>query len=741
MNRNNSSKRRIFGQQRIQSERKISYILHVIAIVFVLGSWGFYAKTNAQLAEALASANPSTEPPKNVILLIGDGMSQAYVDAASMYAHGETGQLFMQSAPNQAIMTTDSLGGVTTDSAAAATAMSTGHKVFNGVLSLLSPIDGLKVETSLEHYQDRCKSTGLVGTSYVNHATAGAFASHVGSRTDIDEIARQFFTETKPNVMLGGTASGITPEVAQANGYAVVTNKAELNAIVPAQTTHLSGQFGYGHMGYEYDDSLGMVSFYKDMPHLSEMASHAVKVLAQDDDGFFLMIEGSRIDHAGHENNIQRAIMEVLEFDKTVEEVVSWASERNDTMVIVTADHDTGGLVITHNNGQGSFPDVQWATFAHTPLPVPVFAWGPGTDLVTGQIDNTDIYRITTANSGEAPDNCDANDGSLPGDEGKDGNGDDANSQPPTETPTATLDPTPTPTASLTPTSTSTPLPTVTPTPTPIPPFAMKINNSPREWVAPGTEIEYKIYYTTGEEALNDVALFSRMPEGVRLIPESISAADVAYEIETVDGVDTIEWQLGSLDANSSGEASYNVQRFIEGPNRNLEADTFGAESLLITKVGPETVDANQPITYTLTITNISDRTLADIFVVDAIPLGATYLGGASAPPVDGEVSWWIAQLDSGEERAVSYSVMASKSIMTRGYKVFNVEGLGVTRYEVMSTVVDDLPLPFGGDGVEIINNGVWATWYQNGQFNVSRAEPIKNPTFDFFMPLLIQNE
>ncbi len=739
MNQNIYRLRQRFSKHQQPSKYISGYFMQFLILLLLAGCWGAYVAMSADSTEALASVRMQNDPPKNIILLIGDGMSQAYVDATSMYAHGDTGQLFMQSAPNQATMTTDSLAGVITDSAASASAMATGHKVFNGVLSLTSPVNGEKLETSLEHFQARCKSTGLVGTSYVNHATSGAFAAHVASRTEIDEIARQYFAETKPNLILGGSASGVTPSFASENGYTVVSNRTELNALVPAQTAYLSGQFGYGHMGYEYDDSFGSASFYDDMPHLSEMASHALKVLGQDEDGFFLMIEGSRIDHAGHENNIRRAILEVMEFDKTVRQVVEWASEQGDTLVIVTADHDTGGLIIERNNGQGIFPDVGWATFAHTSLPVPVFAWGPGAESITGQIDNTDIYKITTANSGDVPEECDSTDNSSAVPQEEDG-GEKA-----TETPTATASPTATPTvtptASLTPTEAPTQPPTITPTPTPIPPFEMKINNSPREWVPPGSEIEYTIRYNIGKEDLDNVALFSRIPEGVELIPESIVETNSAYRVETVDGVDTIEWQLGSLEANSTGEASYSVQRLVEAPNRNLEAGIFSAEALQISKTGPTTVLAGQPITYTLTITNISDNILADIFVVDAVPFGATYIGGASAPPINGEVSWWIDQLSAGETESLSYSVLASSSLMTRGYKVFNSEGLGVNRYEVMSTVVDDLPLPFGGDGIEIVNNGVWATWYQEGRFNVGRAEPIKNPTFDFFMPLLIQNE
>lgn len=699
----------------------------IIVFLAIIACYIGFVGITTTTTGALASIRAQNNPPKNVIILIGDGMSQAYVDAASIYSQGRTGGLFMESAPHQAMMYTASKGGIVTDSAASGTAMATGQKVFNGLISMSAQFGGEELETSLEHFQNRCKSTGMVGSAYLNHATTAAFGAHAGSRTYIDEIAHDFFTETRPNVLLGGAASGITPEIAEENEYTVVTDRNQLNALVPAQNRYVSGQFGYGHMGYEYDDDIGGATFYASMPHLSEMTKNALNLLGQDNDGFFLLVEGSRIDHAGHENNIRRAIFETLEFDKAVQEVVTWAADRNDTLVIVTADHDTGGLSIIENKGQGEFPDVRWKTFAHTNADVPVFAWGPGSELVTGQLDNTDIHRITIANSGDAPEECpepEENPGPRPGE-------DESGS-------IETITPTPTP--SLTPTATPTftpPPPTVTPTASPIPPLLMEIQNSPRAWVRPGQEITYVIDYEIGTEKLEDVALFSRMPDGVRLLPDSITAENVQeYSIDTVDGIDTIKWQFGTLSSLAKGQVIYKVQRLIQARNSDSGESVFGTKVIDVTKVGPDTVDANQLITYELTVTNISDQVLADIFVVDAVPYGASYVSGADAPPLNDEVSWWVDQLAPGESRALSYTVSATRSLMTRGYKVFNPEGLGVASYDVISTRVNDTPFPFDGDGVEIVNNGVWATWYHQGQFNVGRAEPIINPTYDFFIPL-----
>lgn len=702
----------------------------LLLLVIVACVAGFtYVATGSMYVSA--SRLTQTTGPKNIILLIGDGMSQSYLDAASIYAHGGSGRLFMESAPHRAAMSTYSQGGIVTDSAAAASAMATGHKVFNGVISMSAPEGGVPLETSLEHYQNRCKSTGLVGTGYINHATTAAFAAHAGSRTEIEKIADNIFTQTRPNVLLGGAAAGVTPDIASQNGYTVVTNRSQLSVLVPAKNPYVSGQFGTGHMGYEYDDAWGGASFYSAMPRLSEMARHALNLLRADPDGFFLVIEASRIDHAGHENNLKRAIYETVEFDNAVREAVTWAEGRDDTLIIVTADHETGGLSVIENKGPGEFPDVKWSTFAHTDEDVPVFAWGPGSERVSGRIDNTDIYDITTANSGEPADSCDQP--SVPED------------NPDLAEPQATPTETPLPTATATPTLTFTPLPTLpptaTPTPSPVPPFVMQLNNEPRAWVEPGSSITYKIQYEIGDEKLDDVSLFSRVPEGVALIPDSISTDNVErHEIETVDGIDTVKWYFGTIPARGQGEVTYQVTRLNQSRQSDSGERLFGAKAIEVTKNGPDSADPGELITYDLTVTNVSNNTLADIFVVDAVPYGVSYVSGGDAPPINDEISWWIERLAPGESRTVSYTVTASRSVMTRGYKVYNPEGLGVSSYDVISTVVNDTALPFEGDGIEIINNGVWATWYQSGQFNVGRAQPIQNPMYDFYMPLMLDD-
>jgi alkaline phosphatase len=356
---------------------KISWFACVVACVFV------------------ASAAQAVEL-KNVIFFIGDGMGFEQVKAGGMYLNGAAGTLSFESFSYQGEITTAPAGGGVTDSAAAGTALATGYKVNNGVISMAIPANGDyalndELPTLLEYYKDRGRSTGLVTTTYVTHATPAAFGAHETSRGNTTQIATDYMNDSKPNVLLGGGGNGMTSAGAIAAGYTVITNEAEMNTISTETTTMLSGQFGSGHMPYEYD-GLGA------LPQLSEMTSTAMSILDNDPDGFFLMIEGGRIDHAGHASNIERNIRETAEFSNSVQVAINWAAGRSDTLIIVTADHETGGLIVLDNNGSGLAPTVSWNSGgSHTGVNVPVYAWGINADQISGIMDNTDLFTVATA--------------------------------------------------------------------------------------------------------------------------------------------------------------------------------------------------------------------------------------------------------------------------------------------------------------------------------------------------------
>jgi len=332
----------------------------------------------------------SAAPIRNVILCIGDGMGPEQVKAARLYAGTN---LFFESFPYRTIMETASASSTVTDSAAGATAMATGIRVNNGVISLKLPGDGSELETLLEYFKGKGKSTGLVATAYITHATPAAFGAHETSRYNTNEIADDYLNQTKPNVLFGGGGNGMVASNAIAAGYTVVTDTNELFALDTDVETFVSGQFGSGVLPYEVRGVHG------NLPHLHQMVQVALDILDNDPDGFFLMIEGSAIDLAGHGNYLAGNIHETIEFANSVKTVADWMGDRQDTLLLVTADHETGGLVVTNDNGAGNYPDVTWSTTGHTDTPVPVYGIGLNANLVTNVVANTNIYAVAISSA------------------------------------------------------------------------------------------------------------------------------------------------------------------------------------------------------------------------------------------------------------------------------------------------------------------------------------------------------
>lgn len=337
--------------------------------------------------QTVTGSKPNTgipKAPKNVILMIGDGMGYGHVEAAGIYANGKSGTLSFEQLPYKGQMSTFSADNAITDSAASATAMATGAKVKNGVVSVRIPGDKKELKTVLEIAQEQGKAVGLVSTADISHATPACFATHDKDRDNYKAITEDYYRDSRPDVVLGG-AQYARPEPARKAGYAVVENSEQLMAVDTNKVNKLWGQFGKGHMPYEYEG-------VKDLPHLSDMAIKALEILDNDPDGYFIMIEGARIDHAGHANDIKRDILETVEFSKAVQLVYDRIKNDKDTLLIVTADHETGGLKVVENQGKGKFPKVKWSTWGHTGVNVPIYAWGVNADLVVGVMDNTDLF-------------------------------------------------------------------------------------------------------------------------------------------------------------------------------------------------------------------------------------------------------------------------------------------------------------------------------------------------------------
>lgn len=317
---------------------------------------------------------------KNVILMIGDGMGLAEVCTARIRGVGPGGRLHMDRLPVTGMATTYSANAVVTDSAAAATALATGFKTNNGMVSLLP--DGRRPVTILEAARDRQMATGLAVVCVPPHATPAAFASHAPDRGMYAEIFEQML-KSKVDVILGNGSVGTTTQPSQEAvggrkmGYHVVATRQELRS---ATQTPLLGLLAIQEPTAEAPQ-----------PMLAEMTAKAIELLGQDPDGFFLMVEGSDIDWAGHSNDMAGSIRKTLLFDLAVKEAVEFARRDKHTLVVVTADHETGGMAITGGGVDGKDVQTGWVGGGHTGIAVPIFAYGPGARRFMGVHDNTEI--------------------------------------------------------------------------------------------------------------------------------------------------------------------------------------------------------------------------------------------------------------------------------------------------------------------------------------------------------------
>ncbi len=333
-----------------------------------------------------ASCCFASQPPKNIILLIGDGMGIGAITAARCFGCGPDGRLVMDSMPVTGFMLTHSANALVTDSAAAATALATGFKTNNGMISMTP--DGMRLRTILEIAKELGKSTGVVTTDVLVGATPAAFYAHVHNRGQGDDIAAQVIT-SRIDVAFGGGRGSFMPKTeteagradgrdllaeAQKRGYDVVGNAEEMHA---SKSNRIIGLF---------DDSTN--------PSLADMTAKAIAVLGRNPRGFFLMAEHSWPDKGGHGNNHDQVVKGVLELDAALRKALDFAERDGQTLIVVTADHDTGGLAVQNPDDKNPFFKPQWTGGGHTGNMVCLYAFGPGSTLFSGTHDNKDIPRI-----------------------------------------------------------------------------------------------------------------------------------------------------------------------------------------------------------------------------------------------------------------------------------------------------------------------------------------------------------
>ncbi|QDO82531.1 alkaline phosphatase [Shewanella psychropiezotolerans] len=420
----------------------------MLAGVALIGSMGVAAQAVTPVQNLLGDA-PSV--PKNIVIMIGDGMGPAYTSAYRYYKDNPDTQEIEQTVFDRLLVGTSStyparVSGYVTDSAASATALATGTKTYNGAISV--DTNKQPIATIMEKAKALGLSTGVAVTSQINHATPAAFLSHNESRSNYDELAYSYL-KTDADVMLGGGQKYFPTSLIkkfEAKGYQYLSDFNQLDSIKQGKVI---GLFADVQLPWAIDDS--------DSHKLSKMTAKALELLSQNDQGFVLLVEGSLIDWAGHNNDIAAAMGEMEEFANAIEVVEQYIRKNNDTLMVVTADHNTGGLSIGANGeyrwdtsiirGVQASPDfiandtladgdwrarvslnlgfepnedelsqlsrarmqgkevmttsikhlidsrsnTGWTTGGHTGVDVQVFATGPAARLFAGYQDNTDI--------------------------------------------------------------------------------------------------------------------------------------------------------------------------------------------------------------------------------------------------------------------------------------------------------------------------------------------------------------
>ena len=417
--------------------------------------WGLSGPGLAQVVER------HLDPvPKNVIVMISDGCGHNHVEAANLYQEGRTGvQIYEQFSLVASMTTFPFRGGYdaqkawsdfdyvkqgATDSAAAATAMSTGIKTTTGAIGVAP--DGRRLKHVLELAEERGKATGVVTSVMITHATPAGFVAHNVSRDNYVEIAREMIQKSPVDVLMGcgHPGFGAAGQPAEKPNYKYVggrrlwlalrTNRAgrdvdadhngrrddawafveeraafrelgrgetpkRVMGVAQAEKTLRYGQYTQENARPAETGSVDAV------PTLAEMTTGALNVLEDDPDGMFLMVEGGAVDWASHAGDAAGMIGEQIRFNRAVEKVVEWIQKNGgweETLLIVTADHECGYLCAPttnagelpwayldlENRGEGSLPGLSWQSSHHTNLPVPIYAQGPLSETLKTCLEN-----------------------------------------------------------------------------------------------------------------------------------------------------------------------------------------------------------------------------------------------------------------------------------------------------------------------------------------------------------------
>ncbi|MDD5876645.1 MAG: alkaline phosphatase [Prevotellaceae bacterium] len=327
-------------------------------------------------------APPKGKKVKNVILMIGDGMSLAHMYTAWT---ANRGQLWLENAQYTGLSKTWCTNRLVCDSGSGGTALATGQKTCYHAVG--TDPQGNPLTTLCDLAKAKGKSAGIAVTCRLWDATPCDFSCHNLDRDKEQELIGDYPTSGLDYAFGGGAkyftnrADGrdIFKEL-EANGYHVSRTWDDLAA-------WKSGKV----FAVPYDVDTPLPDERGDL--LARASLKGIELLNQNRNGFFMMVEGSQLDDYGHFNQLDLLMKETLDFDQTIGKMMKWAAQDGETLVVVTADHETGGLTLVEGNKDEGKVTCCFSTKSHSGVMVPVYAFGPGSEQFSGIMENTDIFK------------------------------------------------------------------------------------------------------------------------------------------------------------------------------------------------------------------------------------------------------------------------------------------------------------------------------------------------------------
>lgn len=326
---------------------------------------------------------PKGKKVKNVILMIGDGMSLMHVYTAWA---ANRGKLWLENAQATGLSKTWAVKKLVTDSGSGGTSLATGVKTVYHAVGV-DP-EGKPLTSLVDVAKELGKDAGMAVTCRLWDATPCDFCCHNIDRDKEEELVGDYPT-SGVDFVFGGGAQKFTNRKDGRDIFKELQKKGY----------HVSRTLD-DFFAYDKNSRIFAVPYDKDTPLpdergdlLARASMKGISLMNQNKNGFFMMIEGSQLDDYGHFNQLDLLMKETLDFDKTVGEVMKWAAKDGETLVVVTADHETGGLTLVNGNKDEGRVECCFSTKDHSGAMVPVYAFGPGAENFTGIFENTDVFK------------------------------------------------------------------------------------------------------------------------------------------------------------------------------------------------------------------------------------------------------------------------------------------------------------------------------------------------------------